>query len=397
MDGPTLLVCAGDPSGDALAARALAAWRCRHPTARIVGLGGPALLAAGLEPLDLSPFRWPFPSPTGIVEPLAAVPALVRGIGAAAARARRGDVGAAVLVDLPDVNLRLGRRLRAAGIRVVQLVAPQTWAWRAGRERDLARSCEVLAVILPFEERRFRALGIDARYVGHPLLDRPVPSAFASDPVGPVGAGAHAGLPASERPSSGLPVRLAILPGSRPERVRHLLPPLVAAAAALARRGLLREVRVSRAEAIPVQFVAREVAGAGIGCPVEIDSRSPGDWLPAEADQAWVAAGTATLEAALAGVPALAAFRTGAVGAWAARRLVRGRFAALPNRLLGCEALPELIQEDLTVARIEAVFHRLATPAGRAAAVETAARLRSVLGGPGFAERTADLIDEAVA
>jgi lipid-A-disaccharide synthase len=162
----TLLVCAGDPSGDALAAAALREWLRRGPGRTATGLGGPALAAAGLRPLAIPLFRWPFPSPTGIVEPLGAVPALLAGAVALLARARRPDVRAALLVDLPDVTLPLGRLLRARGTRVIQAVAPQTWAWRPGRNRTLRASCAALAVVLPFEEPYFRRLGIDARFVG---------------------------------------------------------------------------------------------------------------------------------------------------------------------------------------------------------------------------------------
>lgn len=379
---PTLLVCAGDPSGDDLAARAVEAWLRLRPGGRVEGLGGPALGGVGLRPLSNSPVRWPFPSPTGLVEPLRAVPALLANAAAFVARSRRDDVAGALLVDLPDVNLPLGRLLRLAGARVVQAVAPQTWAWRPGRNRRLAASCDALAVILPFEEAYFRARGCPARFVGHPLVDRLGP---LRPPAPPAGA-----------------LRLALLPGSRPERVRHVLPPLLAAAAELARRGALAEVVVSWAPAIDAAELERRVSRAGIAAPVRLETRPPLEWLApgggdaAAPEQVWVAAGTASLEAAAAGIPACVVWRTDPLGYAVARRLVRGRFAGLPNRLLGREVLPERLQDALTAPELVRVSEELRRPEAFARAAAAAAELRALLGGPGFAERLARLVDEVV-
>ena len=375
MEPRTLLVCAGDPSGDALAARAVEAWRGRHSGARVEGFGGPALAAAGLTSLPTPWLRWPFPSPTGIVEPLAAVPALLVCARALVARACRPDVAAALLVDLPDVNLPLGRRLRSAGVPVVQAVAPQTWAWRPGRNATLRDSCDVLAVILPFEEPYFRAFGVDARFVGHPLAER-------LEPLRP---------PAP--PPPGTPLRLAILPGGRPERVRHVLPALLAGAGEVARRGGLESIVVSRAPAVERDAVARCVREAALSLPVTIEERPPAEWL-ATAMQVWVAAGTGSLEVAVTGIPACVAYRTNALGFAVARRLVRGRHAGLANRLLGREALPELLQDGLTPGGLAETFERLRRPEAFAAAGEAARELRELLGGPGFAGRLASLVDE---
>jgi lipid-A-disaccharide synthase len=380
----TLLVCAGDPSGDALAARAVEAWLRLRPDGRLVGLGGPALTAAGLRPLGGSPLVWPFPSPTGVVEPLRVVPALLANAAAFVARARRPDVAGALLVDLPDVNLPLGRLLRLAGVRVVQAVAPQTWAWRSGRNRLLRASCDALGVILPFEESYFRARGCPARFVGHPLVDH----------LGP--------LQPPPVPPPCRPLRLALLPGSRPERVRQVLPPLLAGAAELARRGALEHVVVSRAAAIAPALVERLVQRAGVPVPVRLESRPPLEWLVsggpdgAPPQQVWVAAGTGSLEVAALGIPACVAWRTNRIGFAVARRLVHGRFAGLPNRLLEREALPERLQDELTAERLAGTFEALRRPAAFGRAAAAAGELRARLGGPGFAERLARLVDEVL-
>jgi lipid-A-disaccharide synthase len=382
-----LLVCAGDPSGDAIAARAVEAWRRVHPGEAVEGFGGPVLASTGLSTLRVPVLRWPFPSPTGIVEPLQAVPSLLACAGVLLARGRAAS--AALLVDLPEFNLPVGRLLRALGVPVVQLVAPQTWAWRPGRNASLRDSCDALAVILPFEEPYFRAAGIDARFVGHPLIERLGP--LTPPPV-----------PAPDRA-----LRLALLPGSRPERVRHVLPALLAGAAEVARHGGLAGVVISRAPTVDRALVERLVASAGLPVAVTVEERPPLEWLCPPSDlstfdfrlstpiaQVWVAAGTGSLEVAALGIPACVAYRTGRIGWAAARRLVHGSFAGLPNRLLEREALPERIQDGLTPGALAETFDDLRRPGSFARAAAAALELRKLLGEAGFAERVARLLDE---
>ena len=379
-----LLVSAGDPSGDAIAALAVAAWRRAHPGQAVAGFGGPALASAGLSTLLVPVLRWPFPSPTGIVEPLRAVPSLLACAAALLARASRRDASAALLVDLPEYHLPLGRLLRRLGVPVVQAVAPQTWAWRPGRNASLRVSCDVLAVILPFEAPYFRAAGIQARFVGHPLVERLGPLALPS-------------VPAADRD-----LRLALLPGSRPERVRHVLPALLAGAAEVARRGGLARVTISRAPTVDRTLVDRCLSDSPLPVPTDIEVRPPLDWLPSTSStfstfstsQVWVSAGTGSLEVAALGIPACIAFRTGRIGWMAARRLVHGRFAGLPNRLLEREALPERIQDGLTPGALADTFAELRRPESFARAAAAARELRALLGEPGFAERVARLLDE---
>ncbi|NMC69291.1 MAG: hypothetical protein GYA57_04375, partial [Myxococcales bacterium] len=170
----------------------------------------------------------------------------------------------------------------------------------------------------------------------------------------------------------------------------------------LARRGALAEVVVSRAPAIDAAELDRSVSRAGIAAPVRVETRPPLEWLApdggeaAATEQAWVAAGTASLEVAATGIPACVVWRTDRIGYAVARRLVRGRFAGLPNRLLGREALPERLQDALTAPDLVRVSEELRRPEAFARAAAAAAELRSRLGGPGFADRLARLIDEVV-
>lgn len=213
VGAPTVFVSAGEPSGDAHAAAFVGALREAVPGVRVEGLGGAHLAAAGAELMarieDLTVM--------GFVEVLAKVPAHARLLRRMRERFARGDVGLVVLVDYPGFHLHVAAAAREAGIPVLYYIAPQLWAWAERRVRKLRERVTRLAVILPFEEAFFRGHGVEATFVGHPLLDRPPAAesraaaarALGLDPARPV---------------------LSIFPGSRRQEVRRLWPVFRAAA-----------------------------------------------------------------------------------------------------------------------------------------------------------------------
>jgi lipid-A-disaccharide synthase len=349
------LLTAGEVSGDGLAGPVLAELASRRPDVAWTGFGGAAMRRSSVfHPLgDVSEL-----SGAGLIELLPALPRLLRGRACLVAALKRLP-RLAVFVDAPDLHLPLARRARRAGVRAVQLAAPQFWAWRPGRARFLARHLDLVLCLFAFEARLLRRAGARAVHVGHPLADR---------------------LPtqAQRRPRPARPV-LAVLPGSRPSEVaRHLEPFVDAARAAL--RGREGEIVVPwRLAAAPPQLPG-----------VRFDRRA-GFQVLIEADVALVAVGTATLEAAALGVPTVAAARLHPVTAAAARRLLRTPWTALPNILLGEGAIPEHLQDlgGLT-GDLERLLHDPDEAAGRAA--EIAHRLRPELGPAGFAPRVADCL-----
>ncbi len=331
---------AGEASGDALGAATLRALGDTHGA---WGLGGPALRAAGTSPLlDFQTIH-----ANGLGDALRVLPQATSVLASLAWQARRRRPRIALLVDATSFNARLGRLLRAQGISVLWCVAPQIWAWRPDRGPSLARSMDRLAALFSFEIPLWRSLGVEARWVGHPALDAPSPPRQQ----------ARSSLRISPSAST-----LALLPGSRPNEVQRLLPPFLEAASLLRRsdgidpwvllapslsEGVLassarlaerREVRVLRVE-----------QGQGIA-----------PWLPAF-DAALCASGTASLECALAAVPAVVAYRADALTAWAARRWLRTEHVALPNVLLGRRVFPELLQERCTPEQLALEARRLLT------------------------------------
>jgi lipid-A-disaccharide synthase len=369
-----VLVVAGEPSGDRIAALAAAAL-AEHGV-RCFGAAGPASRAAGVEILaDTGAL-----GAMGLADVAARLPALARTTARVLGRVYRDPPRAALLVNFTELNQRLARVLRARGARVLWVVAPQVWAWRAGRLKSLRGSIDRLAVVLPFEEELWRAAGYDARYVGHPSLDVPSPPRAELRARLGIAAGARA---------------VAVLPGSRPGEIARLSAPLASAARVLLDEGRADAARVLVAPGLPAAaraLVERAARNADLPCfPGDPDHGAAP--LLGAFDASLVASGTASLEAALAAAAPVVAYRLDPVAFAIARRLVRTPFVALPNVLLARRAFPEILQDEVTPARLAAAARDLLARPEEARAL--AAELRAALAPPSpepFGARLASLI-----
>jgi lipid-A-disaccharide synthase len=365
---PTFFLSAGEPSGDIHGAALVRALRQRWPDCRLLGLAGPRMQAAGVEPI----VPYERLAVMGFVEVLRHLPFFVRLLRRADAALTEAKVDLVIPIDYPGFNLRLARRARRSGVPVLYYIAPQVWAWHKSRAAALGEAAQRIAVILPFEEALFREHGGEAHFVGHPLLDR-------NDPV-------------DERErfcaSLGLdPARriLALFPGSRAQEVeRHLEPFIAAARRVVADRWHIQPV-VARSTNVP------EAAYAGAAFPVTEDGRS----LLEHAHVAIVKSGTTTLEAALAEVPMVIAYRTHPATFWLARRLVDVEHVGLANLVAGRRVAPELLQEAMTPAALaEQLLPLVDEGPARAAAIRGLQSVREALIAPGTAttaERVVDL------
>lgn len=370
MSSPSVLVVAGEASGDAHAAAVVRALRRLRPEARVFGIGGRALREAGLEVL----FDARELAVVGVAEVLPRLPRIWKILRRLVLAARQRRPAAAILVDAPDFNLRVAARLARQGVPVLYYIAPQAWAWRRGRVRLLRRVVRRLAVVFPFELPFFGEAGIDTAFVGHPLVD---------GIAWPSRAEARAALSVGEGPV------VAVLPGSRPSEVRRHLAPMVAGARAHV--GPTGTLLCPVASTLDARHLAEALPpGAPDLRLVEGDSR----WVLAAADRAVVASGTATLEAALAGTPAVVGYRLHPLTYVLARMLVRTPFIAMPNLLAGRAILPELVQGRLTA---QGVARALDDVAAREDEIRAALReVRASLGGAGAAERVAALAAELI-
>lgn len=354
--GMTLVyLIAGEASGDAIGARLMAALRARRPDIAFAGVGGEAMAAEGLA--SLFPLREL--AVMGFMEVLPRLWQLRARLRETVAdiAARRPDV--VVTIDSPGFTLRVLRAVQPLGVKRVHYVAPQVWAWRESRVKHYPGLWDDLLCLLPFEPAFFARHGLNATFVGHPVLESGADRGDAARFRARVGIGADARV-------------LVMLPGSRRTEVSRLMPVFGAALR------LLGEVVPVVAVAAPVADAVREGTRDWVTAPVLVSDAAEKFDAFAAASVALTKSGTSTLELGMAGVPMVVGYRVNPLSAVVARRLVKVPHASLLNLLTGREVVPELIQEDCTPERLAASLRGLL---GSGAAVEAQrAGFREVMG-----------------
>jgi lipid-A-disaccharide synthase len=359
-----VLFVAGEASGDLHAAGVAGALRRLHPELMLAGVGGSRLAEQGVELIH----RDNQLGVMGFLEVLRHVPRHFMLLRTIRKMLERGELALVILVDYPGFNMKVAGAAKAAGVPVLYYVTPQVWAWGAGRIPKLAELITKAAVILPFEEPLLRGYGIDATFVGHPLLDR-----------------AH-NMPTREEAremlgvASNVPV-LALFPGSRQQEIDRHIDAFVATAKILKERLPTLEVLVS---------VAPTVALDAERCPFRLVHSASLTVLRA-ADAGLCKSGTTTLEASIADCPLIVAYRTGRISYALAKRLVKVSNIGLVNVVAGREVAKEFIQDDIVPNRMadalmELLDHR--SPQRRDV-LAGLAEVRSRLGTPGAADRVA--------
>ncbi len=326
--GYRLAIVAGEHSGDTHGGHLAAAFNKLVPGSKWFGAGGPTLTSVGMDvvvPMEKL-------AVVGIGEVLSSLPGLWLEMNRLKRTLRERRPDALLLVDFPDFNFRLAKYARALGIPVVYYITPQVWAWRRGRTRFLRRYVNRALVIFPFEESFLQAHGVDARFVGHPLIDT-----------------AHTDSSLESflfRHSIGPEIkRVSLLPGSRASEVKRNLPPMMEAASRLLHTRREMAIFVPWAEGLPEKLKAPY---QGFGVRWVKDYRDVLGYSQA----AVVASGTATLEAALMGVPSTIVYRVKALTYAMGKRLVKLPYVGLPNVVLGRAAIPEFIQGEFTAERV---------------------------------------------
>jgi lipid-A-disaccharide synthase len=326
----SIWIIAGEESGDAYGAWLARELLLARPGLTLRGMGGRAMAAAGVELLiDASEL-----GVVGFVEVLRHLGTFAKALAALAARAAEERPAAVVLIDYPGFNLRLARRLHRLGIPVVYYVSPQVWAWKRGRRHRLAAWCRRLLCIFPFEPACYADTSLDARFVGHPLLEI---------------------LAAEQEPEAVPdPDLVLLLPGSRRAEVERLLPAMLATAAELRRR----HPRLRFALPVPRETVA-EVArrclrsqGPGGLSDVRVEVGRTRHWMQ-HAGTGLAASGTVTMEAAILGLPLVSVYRLSWLTYVLARLVVRGiPFFTIVNLVAGREVYPEFLQGEVTATRL---------------------------------------------
>lgn len=371
MTAAEVMIVAGEPSGDMHAAAMVRALRQSRPELHLVGVGGDRLASEGVELLE----RTERIAVMGFVEVIKHLPILRRLMRALRKRMDAGRVKLLIVIDYPGFNMRLAREAKRRGIPVLYYITPQVWAWHKSRVRELRENVAKAAVILPFEEQLLRDAGIDATFVGSPLID------------------ATQSLPSHEEACATLqldPARpvLSLFPGSRAGEIARHLSDFVATAQTVVRARPDVQVIVSAPPAVSIDPSV---------CPYRV-VRDVSHTVFRASTAAMCKSGTTTLEAALCGCPLVVAYRTSAMTYAIARRLVTLPDIALVNIVAGHRVVPEFIQHALradTVAPALLPLLDVASPA-RATMVEALGVVRARMGAPGAAVRVAAMVDALV-
>ncbi len=367
--GP-IWISAGEASGDIHAASLLYALREHDPELVAVGMGGPALDAAGCD------VRFPMRliSLVGLTEVLSGLPRILKLLGEVKAALIATKPRALILIDCPDFHFRVARMAKTLGIPVYYYISPQVWAWRSGRVEFLRRFTRRVLCILPFEKDFFAARNLPVDYVGHPLLDQmPLAELDALAPD---------------------PNLLGLLPGSRRKEIAALLPEFAQAALTLRREFPNLRVALARAPGLDPEYLRSFLPP---DLPVQIFEPEERYRMMRTCRALLAASGTVTLEAALIGTPTVVAYRLSALSYAIGKMVVQVKWASLPNLIMGREVLPELLQDK---AKAHFFAERLRPwlmdgPEGETALAAARADLlglRARVGGPGAAGRAAAII-----
>ncbi len=370
MSAKRIMIIVGEASGDLHAANLVREIAKKDADVRFVGIGGTRMQAAGVALI----FDNHAIAVTGFSEVLSKAWQILKAHRAVKKTLRQEHPDLLILVDFPDFNLRVGAVAKKLGIPILYYISPQVWAWRKQRVHQIRELVEKILVILPFEEALYGNKGI---FVGHPLLDAVRPTLSPSE------AREHFGLAPEERV-------VTLLPGSRSNEIRSLLPVMLEAVAQI------------RKEVPPVRFLLpiaptlteREVTAITGRAPVPIET-FPGQVYEAlsVSDFAIVASGTATLETAYFGVPMVILYRMSALTYFLAKRLVRIPYIGLINMVAGEGIVPELIQDAVTPRRIVAEALQCLQDPEHARRIST--RLKTAmatLGEPGASARAAGIV-----
>lgn len=370
-----ILIVAGEASSSLYAQRLIEHWQSQGQNHRAFGIGSRAMEKLGFQCLGRSEEM----AVVGLQEVIRHFPLIRRVYNSLLTECDREKPDVALLLDYPDFNLRLAKDLKKRGIPVVYYISPQVWAWRRSRVRLIKRVVDRMLVLLPFEETFYRERGVQASFVGHPLLDE-----IAQRQDSPE-------TRRRQRERYGIApdeIVLALMPGSRESELRHHLRDQIAAAELLAQRYPKLRVMLLCAPTIERERLSPAVAEATV--PITILRDAPLDMI-ALGDIVLVASGTATLMVGLMEKPMVIMYRMNALTAWIARRLVTyTRYFGLVNLVLGRLVATELFQELASPAGMATELEKLLDPAVHAEQARALSELKSKLGQRGATVRVAE-------
>ena len=372
---PTLMISAGESSGDQHAANLFTELKKQRPDIKAIGMGGAAMAAAGIDVrYDSSAI-----AVIGVVEVIKHYPDILRMLKRMQQLLASEKPDLLVCVDYKEFNFKLAAYAKKIGIKVLFYVSPQVWAWRAGRVKKYGKVIDMMAVIFPFETAYYQAENVPVRYVGHPSVDKVQPLYSKAEHL------QRFGLDASK------PL-LGLLPGSRVNEIKRLLPVMLAAAERVQQQMPTVQFILPQANSIDDELLASYLQQTTLD--IKRIKNQPYDVIQC-CDAVISCSGTATLENALLGVPMLIVYKLTEITYWLGRWLVKTKFIGLPNIIAGKGIVKEFIQHDATAENLADEALRLL---GNQAYAETMRgdlqQVKQQLGQGGASKVMADLVLE---
>lgn len=375
------MIVAGEASGDLHGAGLVRAMRRHQPDLAFYGMGGVELAAAGVELLcDARKL-----AVVGVVEVLAHLPDILAAQRVLKKRMKKDRPRLLILIDFPDFNLMLAKKAKRLGIPIFYYISPQVWAWRSGRVKTIGRLVDRIGVILPFEEQFYRDRGVQAQYVGHPLLDS-VHVEMDRDAF----CRRH-GIDPDHK-------LVGILPGSRKKEISALLPTFLEAAKRMQQKYQKHIVfLISPASTITEDDLRENGLDAYQQfVDIRIIRQNRYDMMAA-CDAVVAASGTVTLELAILNTPMVVVYRVSPFTYLLGRLLVRIEYFSLVNLIAGTSVVPELLQDQGNPGSIEVeLAFLLFDEHTRLRMQEGLSLVREKLGSPGASEKAAMLALEII-
>ena len=365
-----VLIVSGEPSGDLHASNLVNNLKALNPGIGFFGMGGSLSKAAGVDIVfDITELAL-----IGYIEVVKNIIVVGKAYKSILARMDLERPDLAILVDYPGFNLRLANELKKRSVPIVYYISPQVWAWGRDRVSIIKRCVKKIIVFFKFEEELYKTYGVDAEFVGHPLLDT-VKTTLPKNEVLKRYALAEG------------KTTIALLPGSRKNEVKAILPVMAKAAKIIKDVLGTAQFIVSKHPAIPIELYEEAVKDAG-----QEFKFAEGDTynIVGAADFAIVTSGTATLETGIIGTPLLITYKTSLI-TYLAYLFVRSiGFVGLVNIVANKEVAPELLQFDANPEKIAAKVVEIVSSAGKMAAMrEELGRVKDSLGSPGASLRAA--------
>ena len=368
----TVMIIAGEASGDMHGATLVREMLKCNPALKFYGIGGNKLRREGVELLaDAADM-----AVVGLTEVIFKLGGILKimTLMKKSMDERRPDL--VILIDYPDFNLPLAKAAHKRGIKVFYYISPQVWAWRRGRIKQIKKTVNKMAVILPFEVETYREKGFEANYVGHPLLDMVKTNSSKQDSRKIIGL-------AEDK------ITIGILPGSRMSEIKKLMPELVRATQILKREIPDAQFVLPLADTLDETIITEYISGADV--QIKIISGHTYDVITC-CDLVLVASGTATLETALLGVPMIVIYKISALSYFIGNLIIDVKNISLVNIIAGKTVVPELIQSEASGAQIAAeALSILKNRNKRQEMINGLQSIRSRLGEPGAARRAAQI------